>query len=450
VTIDEQLAEVLGAAAQRHRVPGAAAGVLVDGECYTASYGVTNVDHPIEVDADTLFQIGSITKTFTSAAVMMLVEEGRVALDDPVARHLPDLAAETRLDLDVITIEHLLSHQAGFDGDHLFVTRSERLDALANARRFFAPGTGYSYNNAAFSIAGAVIEAVSRSPFATFARKRLLRPLGMKSACFRADDAITHRVAAPHFVLGDTCAVLRRAGWQPGWQLSAVDWPAAGLVASVNHLLAWCRFQLSGASSDGARLLASESLTRLHTTVVTANLTEDVALDWSVRRHGAVTTIGHDGLTVGYCSELVIAPERGVAIVCLTHATNGVAVNDVVRRWALRQFADADVDDPEPDPSLMIDPAKIAGQFLSPFALLTVTAGDAPGTVTVSGAPRTDVGGDGWRPPPEPPITFAFFASDHAVSLNAPGPMRIMRFNIGADRGADWVQWGGRRSPRVS
>ena len=450
MAIDGQLAEVLGAAAERDRVPGAAAGLLVDGECYTASYGVTNVDHPIEVDADTLFQVGSITKTLTSAAVMLLVEEGRLALDDPVARHLPDLAARTGLDLDAITIEHLLSHQAGFDGDHLFVTRSQHLDALAHARRLFPPGAGYSYNNAAFSIAGAVIEAVSRSPFATFARNRLLRPLGMKTACFRADDAITHRVAAPHLVLGDGCAVLRRVGWQPGWQLAPVDWPAAGLIASINHLLAWCRFQLSGAAADGTRLLAPESLTRLHTAVVTANLTEDIALDWSVRRHGAVTTIGHDGVTVGYNSQLVIAPERGVAIVCLTHSTNGGAVNDSVRRWALRQFTDADVDDPEPDPSLTIDPAKLAGQFLSPFALLSVTAGDAPGTVTVAGARRTDVDDDGWKPPPDPPITFAFFASDHAVSVDAPGPARILRCNLGAERDADWVQWGGRLSPRIS
>ena len=131
-------------------------------------------------------------------------------------------------------------------------------------------------------------------------------------------------------------------------------------------------------------------------------------------------------------------------------ATNGGAVNDSVRRWALPQFADADVDDPEPDPSLTIDPARLAGQFLSPFALLTITAGDAPGTVIVAGARRRDVDDDGWQPPPEPPITFAFFASDHAVSVDAPAPTRIMRCNLGVDRDADWVQWGGRIAPRIS
>jgi len=126
VAIDGQLSEVLGAAAARHHVPGAAAGLLVDGECHTASYGVTNVDHPLEVDDDTLFQVGSITKTFTSAAIMLLVEEGRVRLDDPVDRWLPELADRRvlrRLDGPVdgtvpavrpITVRDLLTFTSGY------------------------------------------------------------------------------------------------------------------------------------------------------------------------------------------------------------------------------------------------------------------------------------------------------------------------------------------------
>ena len=187
------------------------AGVLVDGECHTAAYGVTNVEHPLPTDSATLFQIASITKTFTSTAVMLLAEEGKLALEDPVAKHLPDLAARTGLDFDTITVEHLLSHQAGFDGDHLFVHRdADSLDELRDARRLFPPGTEYSYNNAAFSIAGALVGAVSGEPFESFVQSRLLRPLGMDTAAFRADDVITHRVAAPHFVAGGTTIVVAR------------------------------------------------------------------------------------------------------------------------------------------------------------------------------------------------------------------------------------------------
>ena len=436
----DALQQALEEAVARHGVPGAAAGVLLGDEAITAATGTTNVEHPLPVDDATLFQVGSITKTFTSAAVLQLVEEGLVGLDDPVGRHLPDLAERTGLDADRITVEHLLSHQAGFDGDHLFVSRvPDDVGALAGARRLFEPGTGFSYNNAGFSLAGLVIEAASGEPFAAYVREHLLGPLGMATACFTADDAITHRVAAPHAVLDGTPVVLRGAGWQPGWELGPVDLAAGGLVASVGHLLAWARFQRTGEAADGTRLLSDAGLRRLHEPVVEADAVERIALDWHVRSPGGTTTIEHGGLIVGYCSILVVAPE--VAVVVLTHATNGGAVNQDVRRWALRE-AGIDETDPEPDPALEVDVEALAGRYLYPFAALDVAPGDEPGTLRITPSRRDDV--DGWRPPPDPPVTVAFFTDRDAVAVDAPGPVRRrVRFGDG------WVQYGGRRCPRV-
>jgi CubicO group peptidase (beta-lactamase class C family) len=155
-------------------------------------------------------------------------------------------------------------------GGKSFVTNNDGtgLLALATAGRLFAPGDGYSYSNAGFSIAGAVIEATSGQPFASFVHKRLLRPLGMRSASFEADRAITYSVAAPHWVADGTAFVIRGGGWQPGWQLDRVDWPAGGLVASVGQLLDWCRFQRTGATADGTVILHRDSLERLHAPVV--------------------------------------------------------------------------------------------------------------------------------------------------------------------------------------
>jgi hypothetical protein len=266
----------------------------------------------------------------------------------------------------------------------------------------------------------------------------------MRSACFRADDAILNRVAAPHYVGGDQQLVIRRGGWQRGWELVRSDWPAGGLIASVDHLLAWSRFHLDGMAPDGTRLLSDESLERLHTPVVTANCVEDIALDWCVQRFDGVTTISHNGLTAGYCSTLLIMPQQRIAVVCLTHATNGTSVNDAVRRWAIARLAGVEVRDPVPE--TQIDVA-CTGEFLSPFARLTIAPGDAPGTVVVTGAPRNDV--EGWKPPVEPPTTLAFFAPDHAVSLDAPVPF-VMRIGFDDDGTASWVQWGSRLSPRIA
>jgi CubicO group peptidase (beta-lactamase class C family) len=451
MTIGDELAEALRSAAARHHVPGAAAGVLVDGESWTAAYGVTNVEHGAPVIPASLFQVGSISKTFTSAAVMLLVQEGRLTLEDPVARYLPDLGAATGLDLEAITVEHVLSHQSGFDGDHLFVRREwDDLAVLHDARRLFPPGTGYSYSNAGFSIAGAIVVAIAGQPFESFARERLLHPLGMTSASFTADEAITHSVASPHWVNDGNALVIRGLGWQPGWELGPVDRPAAGLIASVEELMTWCHFQWTGTALDGSVILTRESLARLHAPVVNATAIEDIALDWSVATVEGVTMIGHGGLTAGYASDLSLVPARELAVVSLTNGTNGGLLNDELRRWALERFADLHETDPQPDPTIAIDPARVAGRYVHSFSLLTVTPGPDPGTIVVTPSRRDDIAPGGWQPPVDPPTTCAFFTDDQAVSIKRKGAARVARFGFDNTRHeVEWLLWGGRRAPRV-
>ena len=446
MTLQSELAEVVAETRSAHGVPGVAAGVLVGDELTVATHGVTNVEHPLPVTSATLSQVASITKTFTSAACALLVEAGKLRFEDPVDRHLPGLAAATGLDLGQVTVEHLLSHQSGFDGDHLFVNRSDDLGSLSGARRLFPPGTGFSYSNAGFSLAGAVVEAVCGQPFDRFVTDRLLRPLGMANATFRADDAITHSVFAPHWVLDGDAHVIRRAGWQPGWEMGPNDRAAAGLVASVDHLAAWCRFQRTGTDDEGHRLLGDESLARLHTPVVNADRTEDIALDWAERDSGGARSIGHGGVTAGYISDLVIVPDHDVAVIGLTNATNGAIVNQTIRRWALQRVAGLVERDPEPDPTSRPDAASYLGCYLHPFADLTVAAGDLDATLVVS-AEQRDI--DGWRPPADEPVTCGFLADDHIVSLDHDETARVGRFGLDGDGRAEWLLWGGRRALRA-
>jgi CubicO group peptidase (beta-lactamase class C family) len=449
MSFDDELAEVLGAACADHGTPGAAVGVMVGDQVHVATHGVASRELGQPVTPATLFQVGSITKTFTSAAVMVLAQEGRLDLDDPVARHLPDLAGTTGLDLEAITIEHLLSHQGGFDGDHLLVEQEGTdLGALATARRMFPPGSGFSYSNAGFSIAGAVLEAVSGQSFEDVVRDRLLAPLGMTRATFRADEAITHPVALPHWVKGDVARVLRGGGWQPGWELAPLDRPAGGLIASAEDLIGWCRFQLTGVDVAGSEILTAASLRRLHTPVVTADRRDDIALDWFVREIDGLTTIGHGGTTAGYHSDLLIVPERRVAFVGLTNATTGSSVHRSVRPWVLERVAAMRDVDPQPDATLDPDRARVEGVYLHPFARLSVAAGSTPGTVEVTSSRRTDT--DGWQPPLDPVVTCGFFADDHIVTIDAAGPPRVGRFGFDATgRDAAWLLWGGRRAPRI-
>ncbi len=119
-----------GEARERARVPGVAVGIIHGRNQYTLGSGVTSVEHPLAVNADTLFQIGSVTKTFTATAVMRLVEAGRLELDRPVKTYLPELRLSDAAATADVTLRHLLTHTAGFEGDD-FSDPGQGDDALA-------------------------------------------------------------------------------------------------------------------------------------------------------------------------------------------------------------------------------------------------------------------------------------------------------------------------------
>src|SRR5215510_8420371 len=151
----------------RYGIPGVAVGVLAQGRAYVKGYGVTNVDYPVPVDGDTLFRIGSTTKTFTGTTVMRLVEQGTLALEAPVRTYLPDFQTADPSVAPRVTLRQLLNHSAGWLGDD-FEDTGPGDDALAEytARMARLPqltplGTVFAYNNAAVALAGHVLEVMA-------------------------------------------------------------------------------------------------------------------------------------------------------------------------------------------------------------------------------------------------------------------------------------------------
>ena len=344
-----------------------------------------------------------------------------------------------------------MSHQAGFDGDHLIVDRQSRASPhWPTRRRLFVPGHGCSYNNAAFCLAGAVIEAASGDPYATFVRERLLVPLGMSTACFTADDAITHRVAAPHAVFdAEAPMVVRGLGSQAGWELGGVEAAEGGLIASIEHLLTWATFNLYGASPGGAVELSVEARERLHTPVVDLDRTTSVALDWFVRGSGEHRTLEHPGATAGYTSWLVLVPGASAAFAVLVNDSvkAGEAIRRI-RRWALERIAGIVESEPEPT-AADLDMSRFEGTYAASMATLTVTRGDEPGTAHVEVSTRDDVAGWPITFPPFPfdrPAFLRFFDDDHAVDTTTPG--RVIQFEPTNGR-SNWMTWELRRAMRV-
>ena len=181
-------------AMERFHVPGVAMGIMVDGEEHVAGFGVTNVNYPASVLPDTLFQIGSTTKTITATAVMRLVEGGSIDLDQPARRYLPELRLRDQTVAEQVTTRQLLNHTAGWSGDYFSDTGrgddalSKSVLEMAELEQVTPLGEVWSYNNAAFYLLGHLLESVTGKPYEVVARELVLDALGMADSFFFPEE----------------------------------------------------------------------------------------------------------------------------------------------------------------------------------------------------------------------------------------------------------------------
>ncbi|MBP1635261.1 MAG: pbpE 4 [Acidobacteria bacterium] len=201
----EEIDRLVAGDMARQHVPGAAWGVVVDGElAHVGAAGTRVAGTEAPVDGDTVFRIASMTKSFTAMAVLALRDEGRLSLDDPVERYVPELR-ELRYptaDSPRITVRHLLSHAAGFPednpwGDQQLSATEDELTAMLRRGISFSnpPGLAYEYSNLGFAILGRVVSRVSGVAYRDYVTARVLRPLGMASTTLDPSAVAPERLA---------------------------------------------------------------------------------------------------------------------------------------------------------------------------------------------------------------------------------------------------------------
>lgn len=376
----DDLGQVLNEYASRLKVPGASAAVLADGREQRAGYGVTSIENPLPVNEQTLFQSGSIGKTFTATAILRLAERGDLELDAPVRRYVPTLRLKDADALAAVTVAHLLNHTAGWDGDFL-VNTGPGDDALARyvermieIDQVTPVGATVSYNNTSLSLAGRIIELITGTTFEQAMADLVLGPVGLKETFFSADDIMTRRFAVGHQRHQDGRITVLRP-----WGMSRASSPAGGMSTTAADLIRWGRFHLGdGRAADGTRVLSAELLQRMQQPTVSmagSALGDHVGISWLLRDVDGVRIVGHGGDTLGQHAELVLVPSRGLVFTCLSNSSpDGPALNTEMARWALGTFAG--VDDRDPEPGLR-DPASLAeyeGTYETVAAVCTITA----------------------------------------------------------------------------
>jgi CubicO group peptidase (beta-lactamase class C family) len=281
---------------------------------------------------DTLFWIASQSKPITATALMMLVDEGKVKLDDPVAKHLPEfrnqwlVAGQDKDNLllvkpkGVVTIRHLLSHTSGLPFRSEMEEPTLDLLRLRDAVRSYAmtpllfePGTKYQYSNAGINTAGRIIEVVSGTRYEEFLEKRLFEPLGMKDTTFWPKGEQLRRLAKSYKPSADKQGLEETTVTQLKYPLddpSRQPMPAGGLFSTAEDIGRFCRMVLNGGTFQGRRYLSEAAVREMTRKQTGEAMKESYGLGWAT----GGGTFGHGG---AYATNMTIDAKRGLIMVFL-------------------------------------------------------------------------------------------------------------------------------------
>jgi CubicO group peptidase (beta-lactamase class C family) len=446
----DQLTSLIPPAMQHLHVPGVAIGIIHGDQQFSTGFGVTNLENPLPVSAEALFQVGSITKTVTATAMMRLVERGLVDLDTPIRSYLPGLRLADSSVAERVTLRHIFTHTAGWIGDFfddaglgddaldIVVKRMDRLPQITPL------GEIWSYNNAGYYLAGRVIEVITGNTYEEAVRELVLEPLGMSTSFFFAQDAITYRVAAGHDAVfpGDERqpVVLRP------WWLARVSNSLGGLVAPVSDMLRYTHFHMSdGKANDHSetQILKPESLSAMQTPIVPAANGEFMGISWFLREVDQLRVVRHDGATNGQTATFQMVPARHFAIVMLTNSNRGSELIRPVVKKAFESFLGIVEREPEPIPASQAQLIQYAGRYEGAAEDLQLEMSAGALTLTVipkGGFPTPDA-----PPQPAPPPTkLALCGPDRALAMGEPFSGDQAEFLRSADGKLAWLRFGGR------
>jgi CubicO group peptidase (beta-lactamase class C family) len=430
---------------KRLSVPGVAVGIWYKGREYSAGFGVTSVENPLPVTPDTLFQVGSISKTFTATMLMQLAEQGRVDLDAPVKKYIKDLKLRDKTVEKQVTIRHLLTHMGGWVGDYFndFGNGDDALKKMvkdiAKLPQIHPLGKIWSYNNTGFNLAARVIEVVTGKPYEKAAQEMLFDPLELKMSFFYPSDILfTHRFVVGHYI--DKKKILVSRPWAIGRAGNGIG----GVVSTVQDLLKYARFHMG----NGTRIIKKKSLETMRVKQVNAGMHGDMGITWFIREYGGIKFYGHGGATNGQQANFFFIPEQDFALAILTNSDEGGIIAAKAVSWTLELYFNAKMK----SPSLIERPVNEIKEYLGKYQIGTECFDlKLKGKnimyhhIPLGGFPTPNT-------PPSPalpPMRFAFYEADKMIGLDEPYKDSLGDFIRDKKGRVEYFRIGGRAHKKI-
>ncbi len=322
-------------------VPGLAIAIVKNDQIvFARGYGVRKLGDPTPVDEKTIFAIGSSSKAFTSASIAMLVDEGKIKLDDPATKYLPGFQLFDPYVTREMTVRDLLCHRSGLErGDFLWYGTSYSRDEIVRRVRFLKPTWSFrarfGYQNIMYLTAGQIVAGVSGKSWDDFIRDRIFNPLGMTSSSTSISDLKNATdVATPHAKLDDKVEIIP-------WRNIDNIAPAGSINSNVVDMAQWVRLQLGEGVYKGQRLISSGGAKEMHTAQTVIRMEPpwtlfypdahflNYGLGWFLHDHRGRKVIEHGGNIDGMSALVAMIPEEKIGLVILTNL-NGTPVTGAV------------------------------------------------------------------------------------------------------------------------
>jgi CubicO group peptidase (beta-lactamase class C family) len=312
-------------------VPGLAVVVVhADDPPVAQGFGLRRLGRPEPVDADTVFNIASLTKSFTAASAAIMVDEGRLSWGDRAARWLPQLEFGDPWLTEHVTLADLLSHRTGLQAANTawYFSELKRPEMLRRVRYLEAAApfrTEQVYNNVLYTVAGEVIGAAAGKTWEELVRTRLFRPLGMKSSKVGMLPTESGNFAAPHAVVNG-----RQQPVRPAPYMSTA--PAGGIDSTARDMVHWLQFQLGDGTFQGRRVIAAKSMQAMHEPWAMIPTTPEMraarqvqffagyGLGWNVMDYRGRKLLWHSGNAKGMPSYMALLPEQRIGVVVMVNS----------------------------------------------------------------------------------------------------------------------------------
>ena len=309
--------------------PALSIGIVHDQQLVWArGYGYASVEDKVVADAGTIYRIASITKLFTSTAVMQLRDAGKLALDDPLTKHLPWFEIQDQHpDAPPITIRHLITHTSGLPReasfpywtDTNFPTREQIRETLPRQKTALPTENLWKYSNLAFSLAGEVVMAVSGQDYDEYLRQHILDPLGMGSTYIESPP-IDH----PQLAAGYTRRLPNSGRVLSPLVDSKGITPAANMATTVEDLARFVMLQLRDGPAGGEQVLNGNTLREMHRAFwMEPDWQSGQGLGFWVTLRDGMTYIGHDGGVPGFRTQVQVSVQDKVGVIVLTNSDDG-------------------------------------------------------------------------------------------------------------------------------